>query len=122
MALSDASQAALGILQVVGLVIPVLFLTARQYMGDNRFGNGRNSEYEDSEEIEAIDSAPVDIQLAWIVIALLTVAGVLAAGRIAIEFRADLFLLASMLAMALALLILAYLFYRIRTSFRIYAM
>lgn len=127
MVLTDSAQVALGLLQTIGLLIPVIFLSIRELSkqggplvdSDVRSEGSNTPSHEDA---ELVDVAPNTIRGAWVAIASLSAAGVLAAVVILLQVEASLALIISLGLLVLGLVSLAIVFYWIRSSFTIEVM
>jgi len=121
--LSTTSQVALGLLQAVGLLIPVIFLSLRQLSGqtDSQYRNTIDSSLSsfDHPEVTEIDAAPRRIKLAWLTVALLSASGILSATTLLLQVLNSPLLVGVILSLILGLGSLAMIFYRIRSSFTI---
>lgn len=120
MSLSDPVQVSLSILQIVGLLIPVVFLSLREYFPEDLGkGNAKHDGGRDTEAMDYVDDPPDIIRLGWLVVASLATAGVFASVRVLVSVLKSPLVILSVLFLAGGLIGLGYIFYKIRSSFGI---
>jgi len=123
MPLSASVQVALSILQIIGLLIPVVFLSLRSYFPEQLSDNPPlRTDGNGDIEVEEIDAAPQIIRLGWVVVGSLAAAGLFAAIRVLISVIGSWLVVVSTAFLALGLLALALIFYEIRSSMTIEVM
>ena len=119
MPLSESVKVSLAILQTIGLLIPVVFLSLQSYFpetlpDDHPFrSDGGNM------GADEIDVAPRVIRLGWLMVGFLAVSGVFAAIRVILSLLGSWLVVLSVMSLTIGLLLLALIFYEIRSSMTI---
>lgn len=123
MALPQTDQFALALLQVTGLILPIVFIALqpfyRRIASKSREGNLSRSEYQelDQEEIREVDSAPPAVRIGLLIMGALILTAILCMLHLAPYGVESILLRGAILAMMMSFVLLGYLLWAIRMQF-----